>query len=165
MNKDNRHRTLTGDERAQLTAFLHDNRAAVAALLDGVTEEQARRRLVPSLTTLLGMVKHVAFAERVWFQVALAGRSRAEVGLPDEIDETFVLTDDDTIATIRADFVRACEESDAVLAKHALDDLALHNRRGPLTVRWIVAHLVEEHARHAGHGDILREQIFAADAG
>jgi hypothetical protein len=165
MNTDRRHQALTGDERTQLTAFLHDNRAAVAELLDGLTEEQARRRLVPSLTTLLGIVKHSAFVERVWFQVALAGRTRPELGLPDEIDDTFVLTDDDTIETVRADFLRACEQSDAVLAEHTLDDLALHNRRGPLTVRWIIAHLIEEFAQHAGHGDILREQILAADAG
>ncbi|MDN5861536.1 MAG: DinB family protein [Pseudonocardia sp.] len=65
---------------------LHDNRVEVAKLLDGLTEEQARRRLVPSLTTLLGLVKHAAFVERVWFDVALAGRSRAEVGLPDTVD-------------------------------------------------------------------------------
>jgi hypothetical protein len=165
MNKDHRHQALTGDERNQLTAFLDDNRAAVAALLDDLTEERARRRLVPSLTTLLGIVKHCAFVERVWSQVALAGRTRAELGLPDEIDDTFILTDEDSIETIRADFLRACQESDEVFAAHALDDLAVHNRRGPLTVRWIIAHLIEEFAQHAGHGDILREQIFAADAG
>jgi hypothetical protein len=44
-----------------------------------------------------------------------------------------------------------------------MDDLALHNRRGPLTLRWIYAHMIEELARHAGHGDILKEQIIAAD--
>ena len=49
---------LTASERDQLESFLHDGRVEVVALLDGLTEEQARRRLVPSLTTLLGLVKH-----------------------------------------------------------------------------------------------------------
>ena len=57
--------TLTGTEREQLEAFLHDNRLEIVALLDGVTEEQARRRLVPSLTTLLALVKHATFVEKV----------------------------------------------------------------------------------------------------
>ena len=67
--------TLTGTQREQIESFLHDNRVEIVALLDGLTQEQARRQLVPSLTTLLGLVKHAAFAERVWFDVALAGRT------------------------------------------------------------------------------------------
>jgi Protein of unknown function (DUF664) len=63
--------TLTGSEREQIESFLHDNRVEIVGLLHGLTEEQARRRLVPSPTTLLGLVKHAAFAERVWFDVAL----------------------------------------------------------------------------------------------
>lgn len=153
--------TLTGTEREQLEAFLHDNRLEVVRLLDGLTEEQARRRLVPSLTTLLGLVKHAAFAERVWFDVALAGRTRAQVGLPEDVDESFVLTDDDTIASVTAAYRQAWADSDRTAAAYGLDDLALHNRRGPLTLRWIYVHMVEELARHAGHGDVLREQVLA----
>jgi len=91
---------LTAGEREQIESFLHDNRAEVLGLLDGLTEEQARRRLVPSLTTLLGLVKHAAFVERVWFDVALAGRSRAEVGLPDTVQESFTLTEADTVGSV-----------------------------------------------------------------
>ncbi len=164
MDESRTETTLTGSERAQLEAFLHDNRDEVVALLDGLTEEQARRRLVPSLTTLLGLVKHATFVEQVWFQVALAGRTRAELGLPGTPGESFELTDGDTVASVTAEFRAAVAESDRIAAGHGLDDLALHNRRGPLTVRWIYVHMVEELARHAGHGDILREQILAVDA-
>jgi len=153
--------TLTGSEREQLEAFLHDNRGEIVGLLDGLTEEQSRRRLVASRTTLLGLVKHAAFVERVWFDVALAGRTREECGLPNEVDDTFVLDDDDTIASVLADYRRAWADADELASGFALDDLATHNRRGPLTVRWIYLHLIEELARHAGHGDILREQILA----
>jgi hypothetical protein len=154
--------TLIGSERAQLLAFVHDNRSEVAALLDGLTEEQARARLVPSATTLLGIVKHCAFVEKVWFHVSLAGRSRADVGISESADDSWVLDDADTVESVRAAYLAAWAEADEIAAPYDLDDLATHNRRGPLTLRWIYVHLVEELARHAGHGDILREQVLAA---
>jgi hypothetical protein len=156
--------TLTGTEREQIESFLHDNRAEIVGLLDGLTEEQARRQLVPSLTTLLGLVKHAAFAERVWFDVALAGRTRAEISLPRTVDDSFVLTDDDTIESVRAQYRLAWTNAEEIAAAYSLDDLAVHNRRGPLSLRWIYLHMLEELARHSGHGDILREQILAADS-
>jgi uncharacterized protein DUF664 len=153
--------TLIGAERQQLEAFLDDNRSELADALTGLTEQQARRRLVPSLTTLLGLVKHAAWVERVWFQASLLGHSRDELGIPQQIDDSFRLTDRDSIASITADFHAACAESQRAAAAYSLDDLVLHNRRGPLTLRWVYAHMIEEHARHAGHADILREQILA----
>ena len=68
--------------KVQLEAFLDEHRAALRACLDGLTEEQARRRLVPSETTLLGLVKHVTYAERVWFGEAVTGRPRQPHLLP-----------------------------------------------------------------------------------
>lgn len=152
--------TLTSGERKQLESFLRANRAELVGLLDGLTEEQARRSLVPSLTTLLGLVKHAAFAERVWFDVALAGRTREDVGLPDDIDDSFRLSEDDTVASIQAAYRKAWADAERIAAGFALDDLAMHNRRGPLSLRWIYVHMIEELARHCGHGDILREQIL-----
>ncbi len=154
-------KTLIGTEREQLEAFVEDNRTEILHLLDGLTEEQARRRLVPSKTCLLALVKHAVFVEQVWFPVSLEGRSREEVGCPADADESFDLTDDDTIASVTAAYSAAAEESRRIAAAYDLDGLALHNRRGPLTLRWILVHLVEELARHAGHGDILREQVLA----
>jgi hypothetical protein len=155
--------TLIGSEREQLEAFLEDNRSEMAATLDGLNEEQARRRLVPSLTTLLGLVKHAAAVERIWFGVSLLGRTRAELGLPEDTDDSFRLTAGDSIASIAAHFAAACAESRAAAAGYGLEDLVLHNRRGPLTLRWVYVHMTEELARHAGHADILREQILAPD--
>jgi hypothetical protein len=153
---------LIGSERAQLSAFLHDNRTEVVALLEGLTEAQARARLVPSATTLLGIVKHCAFVERVWFHVSLAGRSRPEVGIPESADDSWLIGDDDTVGSVLADYRAAWAEAEEIAAPYDLDDLAVHNRRGPLTLRWIYVHMVGELARHAGHGDILREQVLAA---
>src|SRR5687768_11288549 len=86
--------------RAQFDVFLDEHRRVLNGCLDGLTEEQARRSLVPSRTTLLGLVKHAAFVEKVWFDEALTCRSRAEIGIPATPDESFVL-DDDTIATVQ----------------------------------------------------------------
>jgi hypothetical protein len=157
--------TLTGTEREQIEAFVHDTRLEIAGLLDGLTEEQARERLVPSITTLLGLVKHAIFVEKVWFHVSLAGRTRAAVGIPDDAHDSFVLDDADTIESVLAGYRQAWAEADELAAAYDLDDLAQHNRRGPLTLRWIYVHLVEELARHAGHGDILREQVLAGSEG
>lgn len=155
---------FTGSERDQVLAFVDDNRDEVARLLDGLTEEQARARLVPSATTLLGLVKHAVFVERVWFGEAVEGHSRSELGIPTSPDESFVLDPDDTIDSVLASYAAARADADAAVAGLGLDDLVLHNRRGPLTLRWVYVHLVEELARHAGHGDILREQVLADGA-
>jgi uncharacterized damage-inducible protein DinB len=156
--------SLIADERTQVEEFLDTNRDELVEALEGLTEEQARRRLVPSLTTLLGLVKHVTWAEQVWFHVALAGRTREELGIPHENDPSWDLDDQDTVASVLADYRRVCAEAREIASAYALDDLVLHNRRGPLTLRWLYLHMIEEIARHAGHADILREQILAADA-
>jgi len=157
--------TLIADERIQLEEFLDANRDELVDTLDGLSEEQARRRLVPSLTTPLGLVKHVTWAEQVWFHVGLAGRTRDELGIPHENDPSWAISDDDTVAYVIAEYRRVCAEAREIAAAYDMDDLVRHNRRGPLTLRWLYAHMIEETARHAGHGDILREQILAADAG
>ena len=152
----------TASERKTLVDLLNDNREEILRLLDGVTEEEARRSLVPSLTTLLGLVKHAAFAEQVWFHVTLPGRTREEVGVPDDIDDSFRLTPEDTIASISKNLRQVCEESDRIAFDSDLDDTGRHHRLGAVSLRWMYVHMIEELARHAGHGDILREQIIAA---
>ena len=87
--------------RVQLEVFLDEHRDALDECLDGLTEEQARRSLVPSRTTLLGLVKHATFVEKVWFDEAVTCRSRAEIGIPATPDESFVLDAEDTIATVQ----------------------------------------------------------------
>lgn len=156
--------TLLAGEHDQLLAVVDDNRDEIAALLDGLTEEQARRRVVASETTLLGLVKHAAFVETVWFHEAVTGASRAELGIPDGPHESFLLADDDTIATVLASYAATRAEGDALVAGLGLDDLVRHNRRGPLTLRWVYLHLLQELARHAGHGDVVRELVLAQDA-
>jgi hypothetical protein len=147
--------------RVQLEVFLDEHRRALGECLDGLTEEQARRSLVPSRTTLLGLLKHATFVEKVWFDEAISCRPRADIGIPASPDESFVLDDEDTIATVRAAHREACESARRATAPLGLDDLVLGNRRGPLPLRWVYLHMLRELAQHCGHADILREQLLA----
>jgi hypothetical protein len=148
--------------RAQAEAFLDEHRGALNDCLDSLTEEQARRSLVVSGTTLLGLVKHATFVEKVWFDEAITCRSRAELGIPATSDESFILTDDDTIATVRQAHREACEASRRATSSLDLDDILRGHRRGPVPLRWVYLHVLRELAQHCGHADILREQILNA---
>ncbi len=148
--------------KAQFEAFLDEHRAALRACLDGLTEEQARRSLVPSRTTLLGLLKHVTYAERVWFDETVTGRPRAELGLPPAAADAFILTDRDTTESVRAAHDEACAASRRATADLDLDDVLRGHWLGPLPLRWVYLHALREFAQHCGHADILREQILSS---
>jgi hypothetical protein len=145
--------------KAQFEAFLDEHRRALNACLDGLTEEQARRSLVRSRTTLLGLVKHATFVEKVWFDEAITCRPRAEIGIPATPDESFILDDGDTVASVRRAHREAYESAQRATSSLGLDDLVRGNRRGPLPLRWVYLHMLRELAQHCGHADILREQL------
>jgi hypothetical protein len=136
--------------RAQFEAFLDEHRSQLNRCLDGLTEEQARQSLVPSRTTLLGLVKHATFLEKVWFDEAVPAAS----------GESFILHDDDTIASLQQAHREACESSRRATSSLGLDDRVYGYRRGPLPLRWVYLHVLRELAQHGGHADILREQIL-----
>lgn len=146
--------------RAQFEAFLDEHRAALNDCLNGLTEEQVRRSLVQSRTTLLGLVKHATFVEKVWFDEAITCRTRAEIGIPATPDESFILDDGDSIASVQRAHREACVGSRRAASSLGLDDLVHGNRRGPLPLRWVYLHMLRELAQHCGHADILREQIL-----
>ena len=124
--------------------FLDEHRSELNSCLDGLSEEQARRSMVPSRTTLLGLVKHATFVEKVWFDEAVTCRSRAEIGIPATPDESFIFHDTDTIASVRQAHREACESSRRATASLGLDDLLRGNRRGPLPLRWVYLHMLRE---------------------
>ncbi|MGW1819516.1 DinB family protein [Streptomyces sp. NPDC002125] len=154
---------LLDDERIQLDAFVKDGRSAIEATLDGLDKEQVRRRLVPSATTLLGLLKHVTWMQRVWFEECVGGTPRRELGLVQSPDESFGLTDDDTVVSVRAAHQEACATASAIVAGLALDTPVTGHRTGPRTLRWVYLQVLRELAQHCGHADILREQLLAAD--
>ena len=143
------------DERAGLALFLDEQRAALLRKLDGLTDEHAMQRPVRSAFCMLTLVKHVAFVERRWFQLEVARRDIPGLWPPPD-DRERRLEPGDTVATITALYTAVIEENRAILA--SVDELDSCSETG-VNRRWVLLHLIEEVARHAGHADILREEI------
>lgn len=158
-------------EKATLTAYLREQRAAVLAIVDGLDDDALRTPVVPSGWSPLGLIWHLGGAEMYWFQVVLAGRVPAdEDGDADEPDgeepdgaglaEGFVT--DEPVAEVLEAYRAQCRDSDDVLASASLDaaprgPVAPQHAELALSARTIVLHMIEETARHAGHLDIARE--------
>ena len=150
---------FAGDEKAMLSAFLDRYRETILWKLEGVTTEQASARLVPSASTLLGIVKHLAYVERGWFPIYFAGGPVNYPWAEDEPDPDidFRVSVTDTIESVSRLYREEIVRSREIVAGASLDDLSKEQNRGPRTLRWIMVHMIEETARHAGHADILRE--------
>src|SRR4051812_49672979 len=103
------------DERTQLDAFIDEYRTTLEKALDLLTEEQTRRRLVPSATTLLGLLKHVTWMQRVWFEECVGGTTRQELGLVPGPEESFRLADGDTVASVTAAHRHACAKARTIV--------------------------------------------------
>lgn len=146
-----------GGEAATALAFLAFARASLLKKLDGLDEEQVRRRLVPTDTTLLGLVQHCTDGERYWFDHVVAGHGPDEHGITFD----FVVPPQRPVDEVVAAYLAAVEASDAIIA--AVGDFDALTARAvdgvPKSLRWVVAHTTSELARHAGHADILRELL------
>jgi hypothetical protein len=110
---------------------------------------------VTSGTSLLGLIKHLAAVERNWFEWAYAGTG-------DQWDDTAPPSDGETVHEVLTAYRDAVRNSNRIVAQ--CGDLSRPGARSlretpPPTMRWILVHMIEETARHAGHADILREQI------
>ena len=149
----------TTELRTRLGELLDEYRASLHDTLEGLTEEEARLRLLPSKTTLLGILKHVTFVEGVWFDQAITGRPYAKIGIPSTPDRSFTLTSTDTIASVQEAHRARCESSRRTMAELPLDNVV--DGRGERPVWALQLQVLRELAQHAGHADILREQILA----
>ena len=114
---------------------------------------------MPSKTTLLGLLKHVTYVEGVWFDQAVTGRSCQEIGIANTPDRSFTLDASDTIASVRAAHESRCAASRSTMLEMALDDVV--DGRGEHSVWALYLQVLRELAQHAGHADILREQLLA----
>jgi uncharacterized damage-inducible protein DinB len=153
-------RITSGSERAIIENMLDRNREALITTARGLSEADARRRLVTSLTTPISVIKHAAAAERIWFQRFWAGLGESECDGYSRRDEgTFAVADHESLSEVIAEFERASQHSRLIASRFDLDDTKDNPREGTVSMRWTLLAMIEEFARHAGHGDILREQI------
>src|SRR3954447_7929686 len=159
----NTNRITRGTERMTIEDMLDRNREELIATVRGLSEANARRRLVTSLTTPISLIKHAAAAERIWFQRFWAGLDEFECdGYSNRDEGTSAAPDDESLTDVIADFERASQRSRLIASRFDLDDTKDNPREGKVSMRWTLLAMIEEFARHAGHGDILREQIDQA---
>jgi hypothetical protein len=152
------------DERRRLDTFLDFHRATLMWKCSALTAEQlAQRPVATSALSLLGLVRHMAANERIWFRIRFA---RADVSdlyesadWPDGAE--FELADP---AGAGADFATYLAEVE--LARRAVQGRSLDDTFGDETVtvdlRWLYAHMIGEYARHNGHADMIRELVDGA---
>lgn len=147
------------DERATLAAVLDFQRATVVRKVTGLTDEQARSTPAPPSTmTPLGLVKHLTAVERWWFSIDFAAHD-VPPPWPDGEQgyDGFELTDDDTLADVVRAYQDECAASRAVVAAYDLGEPARQPPHQAFNLRFAIAHLIEETARHCGHLDLMRE--------
>jgi hypothetical protein len=154
------------DERSALLQRLDQYRAIAATALVDVPWYQATTRLLPATDmTIAGIVKHLAWAEDRWFQGRLLG---AEMPSPwdrpgaDDPDRSMRVAPGDSVDGILALYSSACERSRRAVARcDSLGHVAAVPSfgRGPVNLRWILVHMIDETARHAGHLDLLRDAL------
>ena len=158
---DRREHDVTG-ERAILAAFLDDYRDIVVRKVSGLSDDAARRHLVPSPTTVGGLVKHLRWAEYGWFEQFLQGRLDDNRRTHERSWE-FELQPGESLPVLVAAYRAQCEESRRIAARYPLDHELRHGRLGTtVSLRWIYVHMIQETARHTGQLDILREQLDGA---
>ena len=157
-------RPFTGDERELLENTLELNRSELVRAVAQLSDRQSRQKLVPSLTTPIALIKHCAVAERIWFQRTLAGMSVEDCNGYAETggDPSFRVADEESLADVLAEYAAARARSNEIAARYTLDDTGEHRLIGTVSLRFIYLGMIAELARHAGHADILAEQILAA---
>jgi uncharacterized damage-inducible protein DinB len=153
-------RSLGGTEKEVLLAFLDQQREVVLWKVHGLTDDQMRvRPLGPSRLYLLGLVKHVAAVEQYWLCEVFGGSPEpVSLAASDDLE----IDEDETTESVLAYFDRARAVSDRTIAELDLDTSGTTWLGDTVTLRWAVLHVIEEEARHAGHADLIREQIDGA---
>ena len=152
-----------GGERATLTEFLRCQRLTLELKCAGLDAEQlARRSVYPSTMSLLGLVRHMAEAERSWFRTRFAGRDepkRYQSAQDPDGDFNGAVADPALVAEAWAAWRDETAFADAFIGDHDFDFVGQDSDGEPVSLRELIVHMIEEYARHNGHADLLRERI------
>jgi uncharacterized protein DUF664 len=150
------------DERAQLVGWLDMQRAIIAWKCEGLSEQDAHRPVLPAspLMTMAGLVSHLRWAEQTWFEVLFLGRPATGPQFADADDEDMKVQGV-PIAQLLGEYERQCQVSNEIIAAHPLEETGKHPdfKSAAANLRWMVLHMIEETARHAGHADAIRELL------
>jgi uncharacterized damage-inducible protein DinB len=149
----------TGTEKESLVASLGRHRDVLLWKLEGLEDAQLRQPMTPSGTSMLGLVKHMASVEYGWFCDTFERPSDPVPFDPDDPDADWRVEPDDTVESIVDYYERARAASDEVIAEMDVEAMGSAWFGDSVSMRWVLIHMIEETARHAGHMDIMRELI------
>ncbi|MFC1444052.1 DinB family protein [Streptacidiphilus sp. N1-10] len=159
-------RVLSGPWLDVIASNLDYHRATFLWKCQGLSDAQLRQRSVPTSTlTLLGLMRHLQGVERAWFQRALAGTTPHffpyRTYLTPEGEEWYDESDPTPATEVYADYLKACDESRQFFTDVTADPgrIVPNPEFGDTDVRFVLAHVIEEYARHTGHADLLREAL------
>jgi hypothetical protein len=160
------------DERELLLAYVAQQRDGARNAAFGLTDEQARLTPLPSSLSIGGVLKHLADTEQGWMDLVLQRvQDKSAEGQESAYHDAFRLGPDETLAEVLARYEAVAKETESIIATIADLDQAVPVPKGvpwypddleAWSVRWVLLHLVEETARHAGHADLIREAIDGA---
>lgn len=153
---------FTGSEKEILRQSLDRHRDAVLWKLEGLDDEQLRRPMTPSGTNLLGLVKHLAAVEYEWFCRTFQRPTEPLPFDPEDPDADLRVRPDETTAGILDFYRRARQAADQVIEEMPLQQTGTAWFGEQVSLGWVLVHMVEETARHAGHVDIARELLDGA---
>ena len=153
----------SADERAQLTGWLDLQRAIIQWKCEGLSDAAAHRSVLPTSPhmTMAGLVSHMRWVEFVWFEVVFVGRPAEGPPFEDGPEDADMMVDGIPLEQLLGEYARQCATSNEIVAAHPLDEAGVHPdfRDVPASLRWIMLHMIEETARHAGHMDAIRELL------
>ena len=152
-----------GTEQDLLEQHLEFCRSTIIYKVSGITKENGVRRLGPTATSVLGILRHLTEVEYGWFHINFAGLAYKDGRYSDaNPNGDFEIYETDTVASLLNDYKVACENSRKICAGKSLDELGTEPRPrddAKPSLRWIYLHMIDETARHAGHLDIYRELV------
>ena len=154
-----RHVPFLGEEKGSLRASLDRHRDVVLWKIEGLDDEALRRPMTASGTSLLGLVKHLGAVEYGWFCETFDRPTEPLPFDPDDPDADLRVRPDETTDDVVAFYRRARAAADAVIDELDVDDVGTAWFGETVSLRWVLIHMIEEVARHAGHLDILRELV------
>ncbi|WP_045863357.1 DinB family protein [Streptomyces sp. WMMB 714] len=153
----------TADERTQLLGWLDMQRAVIHWKCEGLEEAAAHRAVLPSSPnmTMAGLVSHMRWVEHCWFEVLLLGRPAEGPHFDDGPEDADMMVDGTPLAQLLREYERQCAVSDEIVSGLSLDETGRHPEfnASQVNLRWMLLHMIEETARHAGHADAVRELL------
>jgi len=153
------------DEAPTLRQFLDYQRTVVIRKVAGLSDHDASKPMTASGLSILGVIKHLIDVERWWFGICFTGADLPLASSDDDPDADFRIEPGETVEQIVAAYRAEIDSANRVIAGASLDQHSVRPSRRlgkTISMRWILVHMIEETARHAGHADLMRESLDGA---